>query len=300
MQTPREIIAHAWAVTTTQPVLKRWGFFGAFFEILLDMKLLLYQAYFLYSYFVGHGGGLFDIEIMLYNSLPLWVFVTICVAFALLLFVELFVPSLSEGAIIGLCAKAHNKHKLDGGFVMGLYNFFPILEVHGVFIFSSLSIYVTAISVIMRYGAGLQTIMIGVATVIWIISNIIRFFSSFTEPAIVVSKLGVFEAGAKSVKLIMSYMSHIMFLTMLMLVITIRIIINTIVIVLVPGIMVGMGILLTHILEPAISYSIAGIIGLALTVVAAYFLAYLHVFKQAVWTIMYMELIKEKEVDKIG
>jgi hypothetical protein len=41
-------------------------------------------------------------------------------------------------------------------------------------------------------------------------------------------------------------------------------------------------------------------IGLVLTFVAAYFFTYLHVFKQAVWTIMYMELIKEKELDKIG
>lgn len=300
MLTPREIIAHSWAITTTEPLLKRWGFIGAFFEILLDMKLLLYQAYFLYAYVIGKTVGLFDDVSWGYTHLPFWLFSGIMTAFLILVFVELFMPSLAEGAIIGLSAKAYNKEKLNGGFVLGLYNFFPILAVHEIFLFSSISIFVTAVSIILRYGSGLQTVMIVVASFIWVISNIMRFFSSFTEPGIVVEKLGIFASGAKSVKLIISYMPHVMFLALLLIVITIRIIINTVMIVLVPGIMIGVGLALAHIVQPIISYSIAGVIGLGLTGVAAYFLAYLHVFKQAVWTIMYMELIKEKEMDKIG
>ncbi len=300
MLTPREIIAHSWAITTTEPALKRWGFIGALFEILLDMKLLIYQVYFLYSYFKGEGGGLFDIEIMLYRSIPFSLFLTLVIGFIVLVIIELFVPSLADGAIIGLSAKAHNKEKLQGGFIMGLYNFFPILEVHGIFIFSSLSIFVTAISVILRYGAGLQGIMIVIATVIWIVSNIMKFFSSFIEPGIVIDKLGVFAGGSRSIKLIMSYMPHVMFLAMLLMVITIRIIVNTVIILLVPAIVFGIGIALTHAVQPGVAYTIAAVIGIILTVISAYFLAYLHVFKQTVWTVMYMELKKEKEMDKIG
>ncbi len=300
MLTPREIIAQAWAVTTTEPALKRWGFFGAFFEILLDVKLLVYQIYFIYSYFRGEGGGLFDIEIMLYNSIPFWLFITIVVTFIVLVIIELFVPSLADGAIIGLTAKAHNKEKVSGGFVLALYNFFPILAVHEVFIFSSLSIFVTAISIILRYGEGLRYLLVVVATLIWIISNIMKFFSSFTEPGVVIEKLSMFESGAKSVKLIMSYMPHVMFLAILLIVISIRIIINTLIIILVPLAMAGSSVLLAYVFQPLMSYAIAGFIGLILTMVSAYFFAYLHVFKQAVWTIMYMELIKEKELDKIG
>lgn len=300
MLTPREIIAQAWTIATTEPQLKRWGFFGSFFEILLDVKLLIYQMYFLYGYLYGHATGLFDIEIVLYNSLPFWLFLTIIIAFIALLIVELFVPSLSAGAIIGLTAKAHNKEKMNGGFIMALYNFFPILAVHELFIFSSLSIFITSISVILRYGSGLEYMLIGVASLVWIFSNILKFFSSFTESGIVVDKLGIFISGAKSVKLIFSYMPHVMFLTLLLLVITIRIVINTLIITIVPAAVIGTGLLLTYVLQPAISYTIAGFIGLLLTLVAAYFFAYLHVFKQAVWTIMYMEIIKEKELDKIG
>jgi hypothetical protein len=300
MLTPREIIAQAWTITTTEPSLKRWGFFGSLFEILLDVKLIIYQIYFIYTYFQGEAGGFFDIEIMLYHSMPFWLFATIVVSFLLLLLVELFVPSLAEGAIIGLTAKAHNKEKPNGGMVFALYNFFPILAVHEVFVFSSLSILVTSISLILRYGAGMKEVMLVVALIVWVISNILKFFSSFTESGIVVEKLGVFESGAKSVKLIFSYMTHVVFLTALLMIISMRIVINTLIIVLVPAAVMGGGLLLTYVARPAISYTIAGLLGLVLTVIAAYFFTYLHVFKQAVWTVMYMELIKEKELDKVG
>ncbi len=300
MLTPREIIAQAWTIATTEPQLKRWGFFGSFFEILLDVKLLVYQMYFLYGYLYGHATGLFDIEIALYNSVPMWLFLTIVISFIVLVVVELFVPSFSSGAIIGLAAKAHNKERMHGGFIMALYNFFPILAVHEVFVFSSFSILITGISVILRYGSGLESVMIVVALLVWIFSNIIKFFSSFTESGIVVEKLGVFESGAKSVKLIFSYMPHVMFLTLLLVVITVRIVINTLIILLVPAAVIGSSLLLTYVFQPVLSYTIAGFIGLILTMVAAYFFTYLHIFKQAVWTIMYMELIKQKDLDKIG
>ncbi len=300
MLTPREIIAQSWAVTTTEPSLKRWGFASAYFQILLDLKLLFYQIYFAYAYFSNKEVGLFDDFIFGYNNLPTPLFITIVTAFIALVIIELFMPSLADGAIIGLTAKAHNKEKVQGGFVMALYNFFPILGVHEVFVFSSVPILISAISIILRYGAGLAPVLLVVAGIVWILSNIIKFFSSFTESGIVVEKLGIFESGAKSVKLIMSYMPHVVFLTLLLIVISIRIIINTIVIVVLPLVVIGIALLLTYFLNAFVSYTIAGIIGLILTFVIAYFFTYLHVFKQAVWTIMYMELIKEKDLDKIG
>ncbi|MEQ1849342.1 MAG: hypothetical protein ABL890_02000 [Candidatus Peribacteraceae bacterium] len=299
MLTPREIIAQAWTITTTERALRRWGYFGTLFEILLDVKLVTYQVYFLYSYFRGEDAGLFDVEIFLYESIPFWLFVTLITLFCLLLIIEMFAPSFAAGAIIGLSAKAHAKEKVNGGFVLSLYNFFPILAVHEIFIFTSLSIFTTAISLILRYGSGMEVFLITVAAIVWIISNILKFFSTFIEPAIVVEKLSVFAGGAKSVKLIMSFIPHVTFLFLLLTIISVRIFINTLIILLVPTVVIGGGILLTYVAQPVVSYTIAGIVGLILTFVAAYFFTYLHIFKHAVWTIMYMELIKEKDMDKI-
>ncbi len=299
MLTPREIIAQAWAITTSEPTLRWWGFIGALFEILLDIKLIIYQIYFITTYLHGEAGGFFDIEIMLYHSMPPILFWALILGFLLLLAIEMFAPSFATGAIIGLSAKAHDKKPLKGGFIMALYNFFPIFAIHEVFIFSTPTILITAISLILRYGESLKIWMLSVAVIIWVLSNIIKFFSSFTESGVVVDKLGVFESGAKSVKLIFSYLPHVMFLLLLLSIITIRIIMNSLIITLIPGIIIGSSVLLTYIVKPSISYVIGGVLGFFVTMIAAYFFAYLHIFKQAVWTIMYIEITKEKELDTI-
>ncbi len=300
MFTPREIIAQAWTVTTTEPSLKRWGFAGSALRLLLDMKLVGYQIYFLYSYLSGKEVGLFDDGIWLYGNVSTTIFTIIMVSFWTLVFIELFLPTFCDGAVIGLTAKAHAKEKVEGGFILALYNFFPLFALHEIFVFSGVNLLVTAVSLILRYGGGMGAFLVTVAVILWIISSIFSFLASFAEPAIVVKKSGIFTAIGQSVKLIFSYPWHIIFLLLLLLIISLRIFINLAILILVPGLFIGMGIVLTYFLTPVISYTIAGIVALILTFIAAYFFMYLHVFKDAVWTIMYMELIKEKELDKIG
>jgi len=300
MLTPREIIAQAWTVTTTEPALKRWGFAGSALRLLLDIKLVSYQFYFAYAYMAGKEVGLFDDGIWLYNNAPLAVFWVIIISFIVLFITELFLPIFCDGAIIGLTAKSHNKERVSGGFILGMYNFFPIFAVHQLFVFSGINLLITAISLLLRYGSGLESFMIIVACILWLFSSVLSFLASFAEPAIVVKKIGVFESIGQSVKLTFSYPGHIIFLLLLLLIITFRIFVNLVILILIPGLVIGLGIVLTYILTPVISYTIAGILALALTLVAAYFFMYMHVFKQAVWTIMYMELIKEKDLDAIG
>ena len=177
MLTPREIIAEAWRITLTERSLRRWGFFGSFFELLLDVKLWIYQVYFMYEYLAGNTNtGFFDVEIMLYKMLPLWFFITIIVAFIVLFAIELVVPSLTAGAIIGLAAKSYNKQPLKGGFILALYNFFPILALHEIFVLSGFSTMVTAASVSFRYSDNLGPILVVVIVILWGLSNFFKFF----------------------------------------------------------------------------------------------------------------------------
>jgi hypothetical protein len=301
MLTPREIIAESWKITTSHRQLKQWGFWGSLFRLLLDIKLIAYQLYFMYAIFITKEEvGMFDDVIWLYDHVTMGLFVTIMVSFCILLLIEFFMPSLSDGAIIGLAAKAHNKAPVSGGVVLAMYNFFPILAIHEIFIFSGINMLITAVSLIIRYAGGLATPLIFIAIVVWAVSTILKFFSSFAEPAVVIDKSSIFDAIGRSIKLIVSYLGHVIFLVLLMLIISLRIFINTIIIVLIPAVVFGFGLLMTHILSPVISYTIAGIIGLVLVVITAYFMAYLHVFKQTVWTILYMEMKKEKDLDHIG
>ncbi|NOS67550.1 MAG: hypothetical protein HOO67_04270 [Candidatus Peribacteraceae bacterium] len=300
--TPREIIAEAWAITRREASMRRWGCTSAFFELLLSIKLISYQIYFLYEYFWGTGGaGFFDIEIVIYESMPHWFFWTFLIVLGVLFIIEFFFPHMALGAIIGLAAKSHMGEPVKGGMVLALYNFFAVFTIHEIFVLGSLSTSITLTSVIMRYIEGnAKGFIIGLLWLVWALSNVLRFFFSFAEEAVVIDKVGMFEALGRSFKLIISYLGHIMFLLLLLFVISLRIILNVAIIVVIPGLVIGIVLLLGTFLSTLLTWIIGGIVGIALTLVASYFFAYLHVFKQTVWTITYLELRKHKDLDVIG
>jgi len=300
--TPREIIAEAWAITTREPLIRRWSFISSLLETLLNIKLFGYQAYFAYSYFVsGHQAGLFDDVILLYNHTGATVTTVVVIFFLLLLVVEFFLPHLCLGAVIGLTAKSYNGEKNpEGGLVMGLYNFFPIFAIHEFLFLSSITTLTTAVSLTLRYIDGsVKFGLVAILLIIFCAMNILKFSFSFAEEGVVIQKLGIFQAIARSFKLIVSHLKQVMFLLLLLLVISIRILLNALMVIIIPGIVIGIGFLLTLFLSTTASYILAGIIGVALTVVASYFFAYLHAFKIAVWTITYIELMKKKDLDVI-
>jgi len=294
--TPREIIAEAWAITQRERPLHRWGFFSSFFETLLNLKLIGYQIYFLHASLIGKEVGFFDDFIWLYYRVPFWLFLTIMITFGLLLVTEFIVPHLAKGAIIGLTAKSFKKEELKGGLILALNNFFPMLGTHELFILSGWATALTAVSVTLRYIDGdVKWFIVSCVIGVWTISNILKFMASFAEPAIVVNRMHVFEAIGKSFKLIVSHLGHVMFLWVLLMVISVRILINTALVILLPGIVVGIALLLANILSPIVSYLIAGGVGAILVFIASYYFAYIHVFKEAVWTLTYFELKKQKD-----
>lgn len=299
--TPREIIAAAWAITTREPSLRRWAFTSSLLETLLRVKLIGYQVYFAYEYMLhGEGAGFFDVELWLYNALPLWLFFVIIVSFGLLVVVEFFFPHICAGAIIGLSAKSYRKEDVKGGLVLGLYNFFPIFAIHEFLTLGSLSTIITACSLIVRYVEGpLGSFAIGMILILFAFSLLLKFFFSFAEEAVVLQKMGIFQAIGRSFKLIVSNLSHIFFLLLLLFVISLRIVVNAVAVVLIPGIILGLGLLLATILPEVISYTISGIVGVGLIVAASYLFAYIQAFKVTVWTITYLELIKVKDLDVI-
>jgi hypothetical protein len=298
--TPREIIAEAWAITTREKSLRRWGFTASLFETLLDVKLLIYQTYFLFSYLQGDPIGFFKVEEILHEILPLWGFITFIIALLILFTIEIFLPKMCLGAIIGLAAKAHKKEELKGGLVLALYNFFPIFAIRELFVLGGTTAMITVISLILRYmGTGFRGLLITLTISFWALSNILRFFANFAEEETVIKKTGVFGSIGRSFKLIVSHLRHVVFLLILLFIISLRVLLNALVLLVLPGIIVGIGLLLATFLSVTLTIVISTIVGITLVFIASYFFAYLHVFQQTVWTITYMELSKLKDLDII-
>lgn len=298
--TPREIIAASWAITKKEKSLRRWGFISAFFETLLNVKLLGYQGYFLYSYISGKEVGLFDDVNWLYMHVSFPTFLTIVISFCILVATEFFLPHLCEGAIIGLAAKSHRGEPVRGGLVLALHNFLQLFAIHEIFVLSGWALVVSSISMTLRYVSGsVKYAAIFGIIAIFCISNILKLFAGFAEQGVVLQKKSIGGGIAQSYKLLLSHLTQIMFILVLLFVISLRILINALMIMLIPGLVIGLGLFLALFLNPLVSYLISGGIGIALILGASYFFAYLHVFKTTVWTLTYIQLIKHKELDVI-
>ena len=298
--TPREIIAEAWAITCREKPLRRWGMFSSFFETLLNLKLIAYQVYFIHAYLAGKQVGFFDDFVWLYDNLPFWAVATIAISFLVLLGIELIVPKFARGAVIGLAAKAYQKEPLRGGYILALYNFFPIFAFEEIFFLSSIGTVVTLTSLILRYMSGdIKFTVVWMLVAVWILTNILKFFASFAEPAIVIRRVGIFEAISQSLKLILSYLGHVMFLWLLLVVISVRIMFNAILALIIPVIVVGISFVLSTFLSLTVTVFVACGICVLLVLVASYFFAYLHVFHDVVWTVTYFELKKYRDLSII-
>ncbi len=299
---PKEIIVEAWNITRRERKLRAWGFTSELLETLLDMKLLAYQFYFAYSFFfLGDTIGFFAVEEFLLETLPRWGFVTFIIVLIGLFILEIFIPKMCLGAIIGLSAKAHNKEESRGGLVLALYNFLPLFAVQELFILGKITTIVTICSLVIRYmPSGLHIPMIVLLSFFWLLSNIFRFFTIFAEEDIVIRKSGIFEALGRSFKLIISHLSHIFFLLMLLIFISLRILMNAVVLFVLPAIILAVGVVLAYFFSTVLTVILSAITGIILVLFASYFFAYVHVFTQTVWTITYIELQRMKDLDIIN
>ena len=297
--TPREIVAKSWAITKKERQIRRWGYAAAFAETLLNIKLIIYQVWFLITYLQGNPIGFFTLEATIMEHVPLWFFLTFIIILIILILIEWFFPHLARGAIIGLAAKRHNEEEVKGGLVLAVYNFFPIFAVHEIFFLSRITVVITIISLLLRYAGVVAPLAIGVLLLFFLGSLIIRFFCIFAEEAVVIKKTGIGGSLKASFKLVISYLGQVIFLMLLFFIIVLRIILNLVMVILIPGLVIGIGFLLAMFLSKTLSIIIATILGFVLVGIASYFFAYLAVFKQTIWTITFMELSKLKELDVI-
>jgi len=303
--TPREIIAKAWTITKKERQVRRWGYVASIAETLLNLKLLIYQVWFLISYLQGDPIGFFTVEATLMDYVPFWLFMTFIITLIVLLIIEWLFPHLAKGAIIGLAAKSYKKEEVKGGLVFAVYNFFPIFAIHEMFFLGRLTVVITISSLLLRYGGAIAPIAIGILVIAYIASNIFAFFCVFAEEAVVIyrdddnNRIGVGRALKQSFKLVISYLGHIVFLMLLSFIIILRVILNFIIVFLIPGAIIAIVFIFSLVLPAIAAWIIGGICGIVLIGVASYFFAYLAVFKQSVWTITYMELEKMKDLDVI-
>lgn len=297
---PREIIARAWDLTRKEHSIRRWGFASALLATILNVQLFGVQFWYIYSYFwLDQSAGFMQILAWLFSAVPIPLVIVLCISLAAVVIAGWLFPHLAKGAIIGMAAKSYNNEKPDGGLVLGMYNFFPLFGVHELLVLSGITTVVSLCSLAIRYLGNFAIIACSIIIGAFICSMIMEFFWIFAEEAIVIQKAGVRSSIKQSFKLVISHLSHVVFLLLLLLVIALRIVANGLMVIIIPAIIFGIGFALTRVLSPVLSYSIATVFGCIAIVLASYFFAYLEVFRQTVWTLTYIELLKVPDLDVI-
>ncbi|MEK7137210.1 MAG: hypothetical protein AAB853_02905, partial [Patescibacteria group bacterium] len=178
---PREIIAEAWAITRKyRRVLLPWGIIDAFTLSIYATVFATYQGYVLWFFFRGQESpswlGTIEMVINTFSEHPAFtgVMVILGILYALL---WLTIPRLATGALIGLAAKIRSGDEPRGGLVLGVFNFFPLLElavalglIGGKTIFSAWSVLVRTI------GEGpIIPLATSLLLVLWLLSFVFHF-----------------------------------------------------------------------------------------------------------------------------
>lgn len=208
-------------------------------------------------------------------------------------------PTFSRAALIQLIARIRNKQevKMLDGITYGALGFLKLFEYHLLIkTFSFVAVITEALFVLRNLGWD----ALGILTIPFILFGFFGFavmlFLTYTDFYIVIDEKGVIKSIGESMRLVVRQWRHTLFILILMMLISLRIILNILLVLLVPSlIFIAAGVLAT-LTFAKIGMVIGAIVGFAGLFFAAYLTGILEVFVNAVWVFTFLELTEEGEV----
>lgn len=209
------------------------------------------------------------------------------------------VPSFCEGAIIQMVARRRNKQEVrtGDGFRYGILSFLPIFEYSLIAkSFSIVSIITWSAFVLRNLGWGWFNGLLPFFVIFAVVCVILTLLFTYSEFFIVIDDRPVMEAISKSTVLVITHLEETILLSILMLIIGIRIIIQLLFVLLIPLVMLFLVYIFASTAFPAIGIVSAGVIGLVLLYLASYLSGIIHVFAASVWTFTFLDLTNLEDV----
>ena len=306
----KKLIAESWGYTQANKKLIRWfGFFPALFTTTVGVGYMLYQffafkASFLFSEKEDHF--LFDVLGTIWEFVKThvsWTLPFVIVGIIFLLFYLLF-PTLAKASAIQTISRNRTGQKDAGvgtGLKHGIMSYLPLFEFHLLIkAFAFFSILIEMSFVIRNLGISIFQILLPVFILAILISLFLMLLFVYTDLYIVIDDLGVFQAMKASAKLVVTNWTHTFLITILMVMIGIRILIQAFFVFLVPILIVGLIGYITSVALPITAIAIGGGVGVIALFVAAYINGIVDVFSYAVWTFTFLELTSQQELSARG
>jgi hypothetical protein len=300
----RHIIAQAWEFTQNNKKMIYWY---AFFPSLLTTMAGV--IYLMYQYFAFRSSPLFENWNQSFTMVALKTVVDIVrqnisstfpllVVAVIIIILYLLIPSACDGAIIQLIARKKNGQdvRTRDGLRFGMMSFLPLFEYSWLIrTFSLVSLFGNASFVMRNLGMTAFWVASPVFVVIAIAGIAMTVLFTYAEYYIVIDDSKVLESVAKSAKLVFEHLEETILLSILMLIISVRILIQLLFVLLIPLAIIG-SIYLFASWIPWIGFVVGGVLGLGLLYLASYLSATIHVFAATVWTFSFLYLTNEPVV----
>lgn len=302
----KKIIAESWFYTQKNKSLIRWfGFLPSIFTTIVGTGYIAYQFFsFKMSYiFNEHDESFFeDVVVFIWNFAKnhlSWTVPLIIIAVFFFIFYFLF-PTLAKASAIQTISRNRNGQEagVGTGLRYGILSLLKMIEYHALIkTFGFFSILIEMSFVIRNLGQDIFWMLFPAFLLFLMISLMLTLLFTFSDFYIVIDDDGVFESMKKSGKLVLMNWKHTFLISILMIIIGIRIVIQAVLVFLIPlGIFLLSGYLATIAFPIATGVVVGAIMGGLSLLVTAYLNGIVDIFAYTVWTYTFLELTSEKEL----
>lgn len=301
----RQLIQEAWAFTQNNKKLVIWyGFLPAIFTTTVGVIYLTYQFFaFKKSYLfdnaqqsflsdVFHFATVF-IKAHLNFTLPVIIF---C---AIFLVIYLLFPTAAQAAAIQYIARKKNGQEMSVGGSMrhGILRFLPLFEYHLMIkTFGIFTLLFEAGFVLRNLGMDLFQIMLPLFIIIFIFGIILTLLFTYADFFIVIDREPIITSIKKSMKLVIYHWQKTFFVSLLMIIIGVRIILQVFLLLLIPSMLIFVGGYVATFALAKIGIIIGGILSISALLFASYLTGAVDVFSYVVWTFTFLDLTSQKEL----
>ncbi|MBU1090102.1 hypothetical protein KKF38_04925 [Patescibacteria group bacterium] len=291
-----EVIKIAWRMTNNERGLVWYGVIPAFFGTLVGIGYLVYQ-FLAFQTSPFFGAKEFDFEkiesfvLGFAGNHPTLAILLIVLAAIVGIFYFLL-PPLCEGGIIGLTSAIHKKKegvRASDGIAIGAHHFLRMFEFRAVIGSFGFIYFLTVISLTIRK-LGTPSWLVFLLGFIFLVSFMMSFLFIYAQNFIVLENSKLIPAFAGSAKLVVSNFGKTILMWLLMLLISIRVIINVVLIFLIPALVAFVANFFVSAIAFTFGIILAVFVGFAVILLAAYLAGVLHVFTTTAWTLTFLNL----------
>lgn len=301
----KQLIVDSWRSTQNDKRTIFWlGFIPAILTTTVGVGTIAYQFFAFKRSFLfedAEHGFLEEVLTMIWEfitshvswTLPLVIFAII---FGILYFI---VPTLAKASAIQSIARKRNGQKsgVGVGIRYGIMSFLPLFEYHLLIkTFAFFSVLFEMSFVVRNLGIGIFEMFLPFFILFIFISLLLLLLFTYADLYIVIDDVGVFKSMKNSAKLVVLNWKHTFLISILMILIGIRIVIQVILVFLIPFLIVLITGYIATVALPVTGVLIGGFVGFIGLLLASYLNGVVDIFSYTVWTHTFLDITAEKEL----